>query len=87
MSLYDFQRGLKLACNQENPFRAYLMACFFRADEYNLKVLSEAFPVEYQEWIDRKEFPDNLLDWERERGAVHPKFDPEKDIPELKRIK
>ena len=60
MSLYAYRKSLQLT-KDDPPFYALLMAAMRQADTDNLKLLRDAFPGVWDEFVARYHAPGGLL--------------------------
>lgn len=63
MSLYDYQVSQEISA-KDPPFYALIMACFRKADYYNLGKLRLVFPIEWVEFQMRFNAPGGRLEEE-----------------------
>lgn len=64
MAYYDYKCSQQIAA-QDYSFEALIMAAMRQADDYDLKMLRETFPLVYQELLNRYNAPGGKLNGER----------------------
>lgn len=63
MSLYDYQRSMSLAA-QDEPFYALIMAAMRQADDHNVHMLRSCWPLVWMELEARYNAPGGTLEGE-----------------------